>query len=737
MKLSTPDSLPAQEQIIDLMAYYKTVMKAKWKIIGFSFFTTLLVAVFVMGMKPVYRATTSLLLESDQNKAVSIDTVYSFDTSRKEYFLTQYEILKSRIVTEQVIDKLALAYHPEFMPSDKQGILSQLKTSLKSLLPIKEKRSREDDEFDARSAKVKLINSVKSRISITPVRKTQLVNISFEANDPALAALVANTLADTYIAQGMSSQLNSTKKAAGWVKDRLDDLRINLDSSIDALQAYRIKENLIDIESKGVRSIASDELQELTSSYLAAKKRRFQAETVALFVNPKGGKQADIETLLSLPEVANNQTLNTIKNVRIEAEKRVYELSFRYGKKHPKLISAKAELAAVERNLNQQALKIVAGIGNDLSAAKDNERRLQQSLTKEKRKFQTITNKEQGYLKLAREVESNRQLYDAFLQRFKEMDITIDLETQNATIIDPAEKPLLPAKPNKKLIIALAFIASFGFAVVLVFVLDALNDSFRSAQEIESKLRLRLLGLIPLVPLKRKTGLPLYAFFDTQYRTFSEAIRTLRTGFVLSHIDREHKVVVVTSSIPAEGKTTTSVNIAFSMAQMEKTLLIEADMRRPSFTKIFSLAPYQNGLSDVISGTETLADSIIHDKKAGLDILPAGIIPPNPLELLSSNKFIELLELLKTQYDRIIIDSPPTLAVSDAMVLSQHADSVIYVVRSESTKQGVAKQGIDRLLEVEAKIDGVVLNRVNIQKSKKSMEYAGYYDSYEYHQDKA
>lgn len=726
-----------KEQVIDLTAYYKTFMKSKWKVLGFAVFTTLLTAIFVAGMTPIYRSTASLLLEADQNKTVSIDAVYSLDTSRKEYFLTQYEILKSRSVTEHIIDKLELAYHPEFTPSDSFSVTKWIKSTVKSLLPVEEKRTHEDDVYDARSAKNRLINRVQSRITVSPIRNTQLVDISFEAQDPELAALAANSIADAYIAQGMSAQLDSTKKAANWVKERLEELRLNLEDSISALQAYRVKENLIDIESKGVRSIASDELQELTKSYLAAKKRRFEAETVALFVNQSESNNLNFDTLLSLPEISNNESIKTIRKLKIEAEKRVYELSFRYGKKHPKLIAAKAELAAVERNLEQQALKIVKGIDNDLKAAKDNERRLQVSLNTEKRKFQDITNKEQGYLKLKREVEANRQLYNAFLQRFKEMDITIDLETQNAKVIDPAEKPLKPVKPNKKLIVIFTFILSFGFATLLVFILDALNDSFRSASEVESKLSLRLLGLVPLVPVKRKQTLPIYAFFEDKFKTFAEAIRTLRTGFVLTHLDNKHDVVVVTSSVPAEGKTTTAINIAFSMAQMEKVLLIEADMRRPSFTRAFSLAPYQSGLSNVISGTDTVKDSIIHDEKSGLDILPAGIIPPNPLELLSSNKFEVLLEKLKEHYDRIIIDSPPTLAVSDAMALSKVADSIIYVVRSEKTKQGVAKQGISRLLEVGAKIDGVVLNRVNIKKSKKDMAYAGYYDSYEYHSDKA
>ena len=729
MYLNKINPIQLEDEIIDFKAYWKVLMKSKWKILGFSFLTTFLVVIYVLGIPPIYRATASLLLDSDQNKTVSIDTVYSLDTSRKEYFLTQYEILKSRAVTEEVIDKLKLAFNPEFLPKENNDLLSLFKGYIKGLLPIKAEKVN-DEEFNERSAKVALIDAVQSRLSITPVPKTQLVNIAFEANDPKLAALVANTIGDTYIRRGMSAQLNSTKKAADWIKGRLDELRIKLDDSVDALQEYRIKENLIDIEAKGVRSIASSELESLTQSYLAAKQARYEAQTVALFVNKV--RNNDIDSLLSLSEIGSQPAIESIRGVELETERHVSELSLRYGAKHPKLVAAKAELAAVQKNLTEQVNKLVRGINKKLTAAKDNERRLKWALEKEKSKFQVITNKEQGYLKLSNEVKSNRNLYDSFLQRYKEMNITTNLENQKAHIVDSADVPSSPVKPRKKLITLLTFVVSFGFGIILSLVLDSLNDSFRNADEIESKLSIRLLGLLPLIHIKRKKPFPLYAFFDDKLKNFSESVRTLRTGVVLSHFDKDHKVVVVTSSVPREGKTTTAVNLAFSMAQVEKTLLIEADMRRPSFTKVFSLAPYQSGLSNVISGTDGLVDSIVHDDKSGLDILSAGIIPPNPLELLSSQKFSTLLTKLRDHYDRIIIDSAPTLAVSDALVLTKNTDSYIYVVRSESTKQLIAKQGVARLLKVNAIIDGVVLNRVNIEKTRKYESYAGYYDTYGY-----
>ena len=721
-----------QEKMNDLKEYWTIVLKSKWKIISFLFITTLIATVTVKSLPPIYSATSSLLIKASRDNTVSIDSVYSFDSSRKDYFLTQFEILKSRAISEQVIDELKLALHPEFLPTEKSSLVTQVKDYIKEYFP---EDSSQKGGINLRSKKVLLINKFQENLAITPVRNTQLVNISYDAKDPELAALIANSVADVYIKQEMQVQLELTQKAVDWLKNRLEKLRINLETSVNNLQVYRIKENLIDIESRGVKSIASDELENLTESYLAAKKARFEAETIYLFVSNVRGN--DLDSLLSLPEISNHRLIENIKGVEIEAEKKVSEYSFRYGKKHPKSVSARAELAAVRKSLQQRVNKLVKGIAKDLKAAKDNERRFKNELQIEKRKYQLITDKEQEYLKLQREVEANRNLFNTFSDRYKEMESTTDLKVQQARIVDFAEVPLVPVKPQKLFIIFLTMLVSLVIAIILAPILDSLNDKFRTPSDVESKLGMRLLGLLPIIKVKRNQHLSAHAYFDDKNRAFAESIRTMRTSFILSHSADNHKVVLVTSSIPSEGKTTTAINLAFAMAQMEKTLLIEADMRRPSFSKTFHFPPYQEGLSNVISNTEKLDNVIIRDKKSGLDILSAGFIPENPLELLSSSAFSNLLTIAKSKYDRIIIDSPPTQAVSDAFVLAQQTDSVIYVVRSEMTKQAIVKQGLSRLLQVTSKIDGIVLNRVDIEKYAKEGSYQGYYDHYGYTEKKS
>nr|WP_237748587.1 CpsD/CapB family tyrosine-protein kinase [Nitrincola nitratireducens] len=266
--------------------------------------------------------------------------------------------------------------------------------------------------------------------------------------------------------------------------------------------------------------------------------------------------------------------------------------------------------------------------------------------------------------------------------------------------------------------------------VGLTLLLSALNNTFKGIEEVESKLNLPVLGILPLLSKKdRKTMAHMFA--DNKDKTFAESIRTIRTGLVLSGIDKPHKVIMVTSSIPNEGKSTVAANLASALGQMESVILIEADMRRPTMARSFEFAPGTAGLANLISGTATLEEAI--NSVDGIDVLSAGVVPPNPLELLSNPRFKEVLEKISQKYDRVVIDSPPVQAVSDALVLSTHANAVVYVIKSDATARPLAIKGVGQLLQNNAPITGVVLNQVDIKKAKKQgYNYGGYYDYYGY-----
>jgi len=380
------------------------------------------------------------------------------------------------------------------------------------------------------------------------------------------------------------------------------------------------------------------------------------------------------------------------------------QIQKRYAFKHPKYVQAKSELAAA-----------------------------QQALASGKAEIRSISRKGVRLRELQRQVESDRQLYDIFLKRMKESSQAVDYKKANARILDAALVPKVPFKPNKKRFIILAFVGGLFMGLLLAFLSESLNRTIKSTEEVESKLGQSNLGILPLMGGGKKKSLAAFQILDSKETGFSEAIRTIRTGLVLSNLDNPHKVILVTSSVPGEGKTTVSTNLAAAMAKMEKTLLIGADLRRPSLTRSCNLPVGTAGLSEVVAGEASFKDCIHLHKETGLHILPGGLVPPNPLELLSSERFKRMLEVLEKSYDRIVIDSPPVQAVSDALVLSSYAKAVVYVVEADSTHEKVVRKGIQRLIEYNAPIAGIVLNKVDLKKAEKyGYEYGGYYDQYGY-----
>ncbi|GAA61199.1 protein-tyrosine kinase [Pseudoalteromonas sp. BSi20652] len=584
-------------------------------------------------------------------------------------------------------------------------------------------------EEQAAQQMLSLVAVFNAKLSIEPVRSTQLVKISFESSDPKLAALVANTVGEVYIESQMRAKMGITQQASNWLNTRLSQLRIQLDTSEQKLQAYREAQKLVDIE--GIAGLVTQELEQMSQQLVVARNEKNNLQSINRVISEYGNN--NLELLGSMPEITSHKVVQDVKREVILVERKVSELSEVYGPKHPKIISAKAELATVKTNLNKQIKGLITGIEKELNRITRTVSALEADLAKIRAEYQNITRKETQYNQLKREVETNRSIFNTFLSRSKETEVTSDFTSAAARFTDRAYAPNKPSKPNKKLIVVLAFVASFGFAIVMSFVFDALNDTAKTKNDVEGKLAQRMLGLLPHVKLPKNSVFPIHAYLDENYRRFAESVRTFRTSLLLTQLERDLKVIAVTSSSPGEGKTTTSANLAMSLAQMGKVLIIDGDLRKPSIAKRFDIPVFHPGLSNLIVGTEELTECVHIDEQSGVAIMPSGQIPGNPLELLSNIRFSELLELLKAKYDHIIIDTPPTQAVSDALVIAQSADSVIYVVKSDVTRIKPIKAGIERLFESKAHVAGIVLNQVDMSKSNDEHSY-GYYDYHDYSQ---
>lgn len=720
----------ADNETIDLQYYFRVIQRFKWRILSLAFIITLLTTVVVFSITPKYTATATLLIQSEKANVVSIEEVYGLDSGRQEYLFTQFEILKSKQLALRVVEKLNLINHPEFDP-DQQQKKFDLIGKIKSLLPfLPQHINKATDEEKLNIKTRKVVGNFVSRLTISPIRKTQLVNISFVSTSPSLAAEVVNMLAEVYIVSHLDAKLAMTAKASTWLNERLSSLKGRLDASEQALQDYQNKEKLIDID--GVKSIEAKELQELNRQLSSAKQRLKQSEHIFNLVQKK---RNDVSALIALPEVLNHKLIQNVNEALQVSKTKVSELQGTYGPKHPIMIAAKSELRSVNTNLNSQVQVLVSGINNEYQTAKANERNLAQAVKAKGQLFRELSALDTKQKELKREVQSNQHLYNAFFTRLKETKEVGEFQSANARLVDIALPPLFPSNPKKKLIIGLVLVVSIGLGVVLAFLFEMLNDGIRSVEDIENKLKQRMLGLLPLQKLRRDGELPLRSFFNKKEHAFAESIRTLRTSLLLLNIEHDAKVISVTSSIPAEGKTTVSINLSFALAQIEKVLLIDADMRRPSVAKTFQFPAYQPGLSNIISGTHSFAECIIHDDESAIDIITAGTLPSNPQELLALPAFVKLIESLRNNYDRIVIDTAPTQAVSDAVIVSQQSDSLIYVVRADSTREKVITSGLSRLMAVGVRIDGIVLNGVDLKQAAKYGEYSGYYDQYGYNSD--
>ncbi|GAB3371948.1 GumC family protein [Azotobacter armeniacus] len=716
----------------DLLQLWQTIWQRKWGILSLVLVVIMVAVLAVSSITPLYRASATLLIEAEQANVVSIEQVYGLEGTGSEYLQTQFELLRSRALAERVVRELNLTTHPEFDPRQQPEPLIDIRGLLASsdVNKVAPDTLPEDLEEGVDPTEARIFDSVTKafmgRIGIEPMGKSQLVKVQVDMADARLAARAANALANGFIESQMEATMNMAATATTWMNSRLGELREKLKEAEERLQAFREKENLVDVD--GVNTINAAELSLTGNRMIDARRQRAEAESQ--YRQVQSMRRGGWEKLATVPAVLGHPLIQQFKAEEARARAKVEELSKRYGARHPTMDAAHTELNAASASLRGQVEQIVAGIERNYQLAIANENSLKDSYNANKAQIQNISRKEFQVRELQREVEANRTLYETFMTRLKETTATADLGAANARVVDPATVPYLPYTPKKALIVALAALLALLAGVGISLLLATLNNTFKSTEDVEGKLNLPVLGILPLVKNKQRNQVA-RLFTSSEDKTFSESIRTIRTGLILSSMSQPHKVLVITSSIPYEGKSTVAANLAFALGQMEKTLLIDADLRRPTLAKNFDFPVGTPGLANLIAATARLEDCIKHVD--GIDMIGAGVVPPNPLELLSSPRFAKAIELLKSKYERIVIDSPPTQAVSDATVLATQANALIYVIKSEATPIPLAQKGIGQLLQSSVPITGVVLNQVDVKKAKKrGYSYGGYYDYYGY-----
>ncbi|MCJ7810123.1 MAG: polysaccharide biosynthesis tyrosine autokinase, partial [Desulfobulbaceae bacterium] len=603
------------------------------------------------------------------------------------------------------------------LASWKDWIQSLFKTGLEPTTP--------DEE--ALSSDFNLVNAFSGRIRVEPIRNSRLVDVSVEAIDPKMAAKMANELVRAYIDQNLEAKLVAAKDAVQWLGDRIQEERRKVETAEVALLTYKEKFQIITDFSSDAEQITAQKLAQLNSQVVNAESFRVEAETrynqaVALDDTP--------DMLDSIPEVLKNELVQEIKKMEVNLYNRMSELSKKYGKRHPQMQAIESELEDLQKRKVQEVKRVVNSLRNEYRLAVAKEESLKKALEKQKNESLEMNKKAVQYGVLQRQAESARQMYEMLIKRFKETSLTEEMKTGNIRIVDRAETPIKPVKPKKRLNLLLGLVVGLTLGIGLAFFLEYLDNTIKLPDEVRDYLKIPYLGPVPaFAKAKNRDGIPSdLVTLHSPKSTASESFRGIRTGVLFSSADKPPQVILVSSSGPGEGKTVCASNLAVAMAQSgSRVVLLDCDMRRPRLHKMFNISR-EVGVSNVLVGSSTLAEAMVVDAVPNLDVIPCGPIPPNPSEMIGSNKMKDLIETLRKDYTRIIIDSPPVTAVTDSAILAQAADGLILVIRAGDTPRQIVLNGVSHLKAMNAPILGAVLNGVNT--GKDSYYYYQYYYYY-------
>lgn len=795
---------------IDLQHYVRILRKHKIPIVLFTAMITALAGYYAYTATPLYRATSTLLIESQTNTSISFEELVGVESEGQEYYETQFELLRSRGLAKRVVDTLDLWNDPELSPTARaeatdesasdsglSGVVSSVRDTLgltgsenasqAVVLDVENAQVQtgetsgadsvagtgdntapqltaadaaaidrrmlsesgtpqfsvdlSEEAFDVDDGQLTqaqqiVLGGFMGRLSIDPVRKTKLVKISYESADPDHAAKVANTVAEQYIDSYLDAKMELTTRASTWLNERLSQLKLVLDESEDRLIAFKQANGLVDV-GDSVGRLNEQELL-LTTAELAQARSELSSKADLYREVQSFRDQPDI--LESLPAFQADPLVQRVKIDIGQAQRQLDELRNRYGDRHPRVVDANSQLTTLNQAMEGHIARVIGSITKDYQLAQQRVASIEARLVTGKDEIQAIGTKKFELDALEREVATNQGIYDTFFSRITEAKSADGLEAANARVSDYAQAPVFPFKPKKQLIIALAALASLVLSMLMALLYEQLDDTVKGTNDIEGTLGLKMLGILPLIKgglFNTKRNLPLSPLeIPEKNRTFAESVNTARTAICLDDGAAPRKVIMITSSVPGEGKSTAAVNLAYSLSHLERVLLIDCDMRRPTVAKASGFDRNVKGLSDLITKTASAKDCIIRGVFEGaFDILPSGPLPEQPLELLSSKRFEKILEQLTNHYDRIVIDCAPTQAVSDALVLAKLSDATVYVVKSHDTSIELVKRGVQRLRQVNAPLAGALITQVDIDKITAyggDYYYQGYYDYYGY-----
>jgi succinoglycan biosynthesis transport protein ExoP len=677
---------------------------------------------------PMYRTSSRVMIQDERTLAVgnlnANDPAFWQDSD--PYFNTQYSILRSRGLARRVVHRLQLQNHPLFngTPPRRQGIgtaISEVRRAVSGAVQSLVHRaspapSVETPNADEGAAETGLVSQFLGGLRIAPEAKTRLVEIGYESSDPQFAATAANAVAEEYAAQNLELRLATYQKNLRWLSEEVTKQEEKVSNAEAALTQYREAKNALSLGDR--QNITVARLNALNETVTRQRTERLQKEATYTQLKPidPASDAAD-----GFPVVGASPGVVEAKNRMTDLLAERARLSARYLPSHPEMQKLDLQIKNARETLIAQRARVIEGVRNDYQTAVAQERSFAASLDQQKNEAMDLERKSGGYVVLQRQADSDRQLWQSLLQQQKELQVVSNSRSNNVQVMDRAEMPGAPFSPNTRREWFTAMMAGILVAFALAFGIEYLDDTVKTPEDVSKRLALPLLGLVPAIKGSR---VPLLS--ETVPHDFGEAFRSLRTSLVFTAGTGHARVIAVTSSQPLEGKTTTACNLATALALGgSRVLLIDADMRRPGLHQIMGVENH-SGLSQLLVGQSRVREAVQGTNEPNLFVITAGRTPPNPSELLASERMKRFLENLSNgPFDWVLLDTPPVLAVTDAVVLAGSVSAVVFVVGSEMTRRVHAERALVTLRAGKPRSIGAVLNRVDFDRNK--YYYSRYY----------
>ncbi|MGB8885298.1 MAG: polysaccharide biosynthesis tyrosine autokinase [Candidatus Korobacteraceae bacterium] len=710
-----PVAYPATiTHVPSLWDYWPILLRHKWTILSAVVVALIAGTVVALSTTPIYEAVGRIVINREGADTAGLkNSDAGASDSDDDYMVamdTQTHVLQSDAIAKLVISKLNLDSDPAF--AGKGAAVS----SAAGLDPRRE---------------AGLVGKFHRSLQISSIPRTRLLEIRFASPDPVLAAKAVNTVIDTYIEQNYKTHLEATTRTSDWLAQQLSELQLKVQQSQEKLVLYQKEHGILGIDEK--ENIITSKLDELNKELTAAEGDRMQKESVFRLAS-----SGDPDLLSNLDP---SSPLVKLRSQEADLHRQLAQASVKFQPTYPKVEELNNELAAVQADITVEVARLAAKYKKDYLAALEREKLLRASLENQKTEDNQLNESAIEYSLLKRDVESNRQLYEGLLQKLKEAGVMTGLRSSNVRIVDPASPPTAPATPNIPRNLVMSLLVGLAGGVSLAFILESRDTTVHSLEQAHLITALPALAVIPLASRSSRSLLQAKRSVQSAAASASalqpksqiaEAYRALRTSILLSKTGQSAKLIMVTSALPQEGKTTTSVNLAIVLAQHDaRVLLIEGDMRRAGISQVFGFQS-DVGLSTVLGGN-SVARAAIRSVPGvpNLSVLPAGPVPLNPSVMLSSSRMRDLIADLDSDFDYMIIDTPPVLSVTDAVLLSKLADSTLLVVRAGVTRKAALRRVYDVLAQVDAHIMGVILNAADFTEPDRyyyGSRYRDYYD---------